>query len=147
MLKRPVDQEKERPAAQAQGGKSCPLPIDRRTAERLPLAIPVTYAMILPGELFRGTTTTTNLSGWGVQFTLPKMIGAQTACQIGITLPGQQEPLALVGRVVWCRRSGEKHGGSYEVGINFIVQDPYGDKMFSRYSQFIASQLLARYLR
>ncbi len=131
----------------ARRGRPALLFFDRRTAERIPLSLPLTYAFILPGELARGTTTTINLSGWGVQFAIPRMTAPQTACQVTITLPNQSNPLTFVGRVVWCRQALGKQQDSFEVGVAFVMQAAYGDQAFVRYSHFIAGQLLARYLR
>jgi len=119
--------------------------IDERTAERVPVALPVTYAFELPGRRVEGLTNTLDVSGGGMCLTVPHMMASQTPCHVNLKLPDSAEPLTLHGRVAWCRQRRGKSGQPFEAGITFEQPERYDDPIFSRFSHFIASQLLAKH--
>ena len=122
-----------------------PKTIDERKAERLALALPVTYAFAHSGNRLIGDTETTNLSGGGVQFLIPTTVEPGTPCQLYLTLPEQSETLSMVGRVVWCRPARHALVESFEVGISCSSEGC--DRLtFERYCHFVATQLLLKYL-
>lgn len=116
--------------------------MDKRRAERLALALPVTYLIEASGGRLEGRTTTIDVGSAGVQMTVPTMVSPQTACQIDLALPGHPEPLSFRGRVAWCR-VGRR---AYEVGIAFTRPSTYTDPTFALLSRFIADLLLRRHL-
>lgn len=118
--------------------------VDERKAERLPLRLPISYTLLLPNEFLRGTTVTTDLSGSGLQFPVPRMVSPQTVCQVDIRLPTQAEPLSFLGRVAWCRQGKRAY---CDVGVALSAFDSYHEGAFAKYCQFIATQLLVKYLR
>jgi len=119
--------------------------IDERTAERLAVALPVTYAFEFPGRRLEGVTNTIDLSGGGVRLVVPQMIAAQTPCHVNLKLPDQPDPLTLHGHVAWCRQGRRRSEHAFEVGIIFSQPERYDDPTFGRFSHFIASQLLTRH--
>ena len=123
-----------------------PAAIDERKAERLALALPVTYAFERAGDRLIGDTETTNVSGGGVQFPIPTAVETGTPCQLYLTLPEQSETLSMSGRVIWCRPARNALVESFEVGISCSPQGC--DRLtFERYCHFVAAQLLLKYLR
>ena len=125
---------------------SAPPAIDQRKAGRLALHLKVHYTLLLPGRLLRGESVTTNLSGTGVQFLIPRIVSPQTVCQINLSLPDREEPLAFLGRVAWCAQASGKRRDRYDVGIALSAFDSYHEGAFAQYCFFLADQLLAKYL-
>lgn len=124
-----------------------PLPvIDDRKAERLPLRLPLSFTILLPGELLRGTTSTLDVSGRGLHFLVPRMVTPQTICQIDLSLPGEEAPLSFLGRSAWCRQARGRHRRSFDLGVAVSSADTYRDGAFARYCRFIAGALLRRHL-
>jgi hypothetical protein len=127
--------------------RPAPLPvIDDRRADRLSLHLPLSYTILLPGELLRGSTKTIDLSGAGLHFLVPRMVTPQTICQIDLHLPDAAEPLSFLARSAWCRQTRGWHRRSFDLGVTLSPADTYGDGTFARYSRFIAGHLLRRYL-
>lgn len=148
MLKRSLDPTAQLRPTERSGPISPYLPVvDERKAERLPLHLPVAYTLLLPNEFLRGTIETTDISGSGLQFAVPRMVSPQTVCQIDLRLPDAAEPLSFLGRVAWCRQSQGKQKDLYDIGISLSAFDAYHEGAFARYCQFIATQFLVKYLR
>ena len=143
MLQRVAEPIKQRVRKQPSEDSTLNL-IDRRKADRLNLHLPVAYTFLLPGDLFRGTATTTNISGGGVSFFVPTMTTPQTSCQLELPLDVGQ-PLLLSGKVVWCRQGTGRHRKQFEIGVAFGTPERYDDETFARYSRFIAEQLLKKH--
>ena len=122
---------------------------DERTAERIPLELPLTYMLMESSGEKRceGVTKSLNVSGGGVQFIIPSMVSPHTTCHILLTLPDNAEPLSFSGEVRWCRQRPGAAQGTCEVGVAFSSPCSYTDATFIRYSHFIATLLVARYLR
>ena len=124
-----------------------PVPlIDERKAERIALALPVAYALEHPSGRVVGDTETTNLSGGGVQFLIPKKVKAPTPCHVFLTVPEQSEALSFAGFVSWCRPVQGHSVEGFEVGVAF-AQGGCDAETFERYCHFIAAQLLLKYLQ
>ena len=119
--------------------------IDERKAERLLLALPLAYAFQRAGDRVVGDTETTNLSGNGIQFLIPKAVEIGTPCQLYLTLPEQTDALSFAGRVVWCHPARGAFVEACEVGVAFSLQE-CNRQTFERYCHFIATQLLMKYL-
>ncbi|PIQ84724.1 MAG: hypothetical protein COV75_00740 [Candidatus Omnitrophica bacterium CG11_big_fil_rev_8_21_14_0_20_63_9] len=119
--------------------------VDQRTAERLPLAVPMNYVVKLPGGELSGRTKTTNISGGGVELICAEMMSPPSACQVVLHLSDGREPLALEGQISWCRQSPRQRR-RFEVGITFLSPTNSDDERFARYCHFIATELLKRYL-
>lgn len=120
--------------------------IDDRKAERLSLALPITYIFETPGQPLRGQTTTMNLGGGGIQFALSTAVPVSTPCQVQLTLPDHSQPLIFPGRVSWCRASEGKTNGLFEIGVAWLISDACDAESFARYCHFVASTLLKQYL-
>ena len=135
----------QRPAQR--GGHAAPLlpVVDERKAERLVLHLPVSYTLLMANEFLRGTAVTTDISGSGLQFPVPRMVSPQTVCQVDIRLPNEEQPLSFLGRVAWCRQSARAN--QHDIGIALSAFDSYHEGAFAKYCQFIATQLLVKYLR
>ena len=120
--------------------------IDERLAERLAIAIPLTYVIELSNGQLQGRTVTINLSGTGVQFLIPWMVPKAIPCRLTLLIPMQTEPLTLEGYVAWCRPGMSRHREAFEVGISFKDAPSGSDAAFAQYCHFVATQLLQHYL-
>ncbi len=121
-------------------------PIDQRKAERLAMALPVAYTLTLPGKRAHasGRAITTILSGKAMQFITPNKIAARTPCALHLSLPGQRSPLIFSGSVVRCRAIEQRSRKRYEVAVTITHAE--NERTFHRYCNFVATQLLAKYL-
>lgn len=125
-----------------------PMAIDRRLADRIHIALPLTYAMDTPGGRFRGKSVTCTISGTGVQFAVPALVPPETRCHLDLVLPQPTRLLSFCARVVWCKpRHRRKHREPFEVGVALTVRETPRQEDLADYYQFIASHLLQRYLR
>jgi len=118
---------------------------DGRVADRLALRLPLGYKMLGEYPQWQGRTTTTNVSGSGIQFIVPWDIPVETCCEITLSLPTLDAPLAFSGRVIWSRPLHQPAPES-EIGVE-LVRLSGSEELFTRYCHFIASELLARYLQ
>ncbi len=123
---------------------SCDL--DRRIAERLPLALEVAYDIEAGHRTVSGTARTVDVSGLGFRMVLPQLVAPRASCRLRVTLP-DGATLPLEGRIVWCRPRPETSPAVFETAIAFTPPASPHDAIFAQYSQFIAAQLLASYLR
>ena len=139
----------QRAAAELQERELAPVsPSERRTDERLALALAMSYTIGMPSDTMRGATRTYNVSRKGVSFKIPRMVPLMTVCQLSVVLPGQADPVSFLGRVAWCaQRLGGHHREPYLVGVEFTEVELPGHIMVSRYYQYIASHLVMKYLR
>ena len=119
--------------------------IDDRKAERLAVALPITYAFDYPGHDVRGQTTTLNVSGGGIHFAVPTTVPVATPCQVQLTLPDDRAPLAFLGRVSWCRPGEGATNGRFEVGVAWLISDGCDADAFAKYCHFVAAALLKQY--
>jgi hypothetical protein len=153
--------------------KSPPTPppradIDQRTAERLPVTLPLTYTIHDPSGPVEGSTVTSNLSGTGVGFRIPQPVAPASPCRLRLTLPQRTDPLHFTGRVAWCRKiphdpstppplagslrispSGLHSPQTFEVQVGLALSMPADareEPSFATYCHFIASELVKRYL-
>lgn len=123
--------------------------IDQRTAERLPVTLPLTYTIHDPAGSIEGTTVTSNLSGTGVGFRIPQPVAPASPCRLRLTLPQQADPLHFTGRVVWCREIADRPPQAFEVQVGLALSTPAEvreEPSFATYCHFIASELVKRYL-
>ena len=121
------------------------LSVDQRTAERLPLALTLSYTIRCGSDQITGSGKTITVSGAGVEFSTPQMIAATSPCQITLTMPDRPEPLVLFGQIGWCRQRRGARSGSYAVGATF--SPVRNEATFAQYCHFIAAELLKRYLQ
>ena len=134
--------------------KSPPTPppradIDQRTAERLPVTLPLTYTIHDPSGPVEGSTVTSNLSGTGVGFRIPQPVAPASPCRLRLTLPQRTDPLHFTGRVAWCRKIPYDSPQTFEVQVGRALSMPAGareEPSFATYCHFIASELVKRYL-
>lgn len=122
--------------------------MDARSAERLPLALPIAYAIQLDDRQITGSTKTINISGGGVQLSISKKIDAPNAplpCQITLKIPDCR-PLTLQGQIMWCRPSPGQRTRTMKAGVAF-TPSRYDEETFSSYCHFIATRLFSRYFR
>ena len=120
--------------------------IDKRKSERLTLALPLAYVIDCLDRQLIGDSETVNLSGGGLQFLMSAMVPAGCACQVHVHLPEEDEPVTLAGRVIWCRAGQGEYGVQFEVAVAWQAGDACDQRTFARYCQFIATQLLKKYL-
>ena len=128
------------------GAQHCALPLDQRTSDRLPIALPLTYQFEGPsaGKSLHGRSATTDLSGRGVQFLIPWHVEPAARCQIALDLPYAVTQVSFLGTVSWCRTVGETES-RFEVGVAIEPADGQ-EEAFASYCHFVASQLLVRAL-
>ena len=121
---------------------------ERRTDDRLAVALAMSYTIGMPSDTMRGTTRTSNVSRKGVSFNIARMVPLMTVCQLSVILPGQADPVSFLGRVAWCaQRLGGAHREPYLVGVEFTEVELPDHIMVSRYYKYIASHLVMKYLR
>ena len=119
--------------------------MDKRTAERLNLHLPVRYSIFLSDAVLTGRTVTTNLSGRGTIFRVPWRVSPNTDCFVTIQLPQSRESFSFDGRIVRCTRS-RMASPRAQFTLAVEISGGQSDAAFMRYCHFIATQLLARYL-
>ena len=120
--------------------------LDYRTAERIPISLQLSYAIFGQGTPITGEGQSTNLSGRGVQFAISQMVTPQTPCEVSFKLPGQTKTLTLLGQVSWCAQRQRAHRTEFEIGVAFLVANSDQEAAFASFCQFIAAQLLMKYL-
>ena len=120
--------------------------LDERCAERFVLSLPVTYVMSLERGQLQGRTSTTNLSGTGIAFFVPWIVPKDVRCHVRLTIPPREIPLALTGRVVWCRPAHGRDKEQFEVGVSLEVNEVGAEESFAYFCHFVAGQLLGKYL-
>lgn len=123
--------------------------IDQRTAERLPVTLPLTYIIHDPSGLIEGATVTSNLSGTGVGFRIRQPVAPASPCRLRLTLPQRTDPLRFTGRVAWCRKLPQDSPQTFEVQVGLALSTPADareEPSFATYCHFIASELVKRYL-
>ena len=120
--------------------------LDERTAERLLISLPVTYTMYFEHGQLQGRTSTTNLSGTGIAFFVPWIVPKDVKCHITLTIPPRELPLALTGRIMWCRPAHEQDKEQFEVGVSLEGNEAGAEEPFAYFCHFVARQLLDKYL-
>ena len=122
--------------------------VDERKADRLPLALSLTYVIMDPtGARMEGETKTIDIGGGGVRFAIPNHITLPATCHVRLSVPSQREPLQMTGQIAWSHPRCGKDPVRWEIGVAFCWTDGRNEVAFARYSRFIASQLLALHLR
>ena len=119
--------------------------IDWRKADRLRSSLSVSYVLQTSQGTIRGRSRTTNFGGGGLRFPIRQRVEVGTPCQLSLRLPGRSKPLTLLGRVSWCTSVASKPALPHEVAIAFSGQVS-NRPMFRAYCQFVATQLLMKYL-
>jgi hypothetical protein len=119
--------------------------IDWRKADRMRARLPVSYVLQTSRGAVRGQSRTTNFGGGGLRFPIRQSVDVGTPCQLRLRLPGRSQPLALIGQVSWCAVMASEPTVPYEVAIAFSGEAS-NRPMFRAYCQFVATQLLMKYL-
>ncbi|MBI3323717.1 MAG: PilZ domain-containing protein [Candidatus Omnitrophica bacterium] len=134
--------------------RSQPLPrgalwLDRRKADRIQIAVPLSYRLLMPGRQMQGCTFSANLSGKGVRFVVPWPVAPGTACELRLLLPDDPSAVRLNGQVVRCRaqRDGTSDSGLFELGVAIVASRTTKDAEFARFCQFVACRILERHLK
>lgn len=98
--------------------------IDKREHIRYPVELPIAVTL---GEVVASESAyLSNISAGGVLFN--SMVELAPGTLILLHLPPGKPVLRTPGRVVWCT----KHGFKYEVGAEFLVEEPiFRDRMLS----------------
>ena len=120
---------------------------DTRKADRLAVALPLTYVIECGPERLEGHADTIDIGGGGVRFLISRMVSPRTMCQLTLMLPDQTEPLLLTAQVSWCRQVTTRGCDRFELGVAFVISPADDTAMFGHYCQFIASQLLLKHVR
>lgn len=115
--------------------------LDNRLTERIDTKLPL--SLRCPGKRTCDQNThTLNISGGGLQFVSNQMLEKDSDCTVQLNLSEQTKPLLFLARVV---RSVPSRDGSYVSAVQFDLAHCDRDT-FAQYSQFIAKQLLLKYL-
>lgn len=119
---------------------------DQRKAERIAVALPLTYVIECGTEQLEGRASTIDVGGGGVRFLISRMVSPQTRCRLTLTLPGRAEPLLLTAQVSWCRKVSVRGRDQCEVGAGFVLSPEDDTAAFGHYCQFIAGQILLKHV-
>ena len=119
---------------------------DQRKTERLVVALPLTYVVEIAGRQLIGDAETLNISGGGVQFLVQSLVPADSPCLIHLTLPGDTEPVSFHGTVLRCQAGAGEYGAQFEVAVAWAAHNADREVMFARYCNFVATELLKKYL-
>jgi len=96
-----------------QGDDPLPEDAEKRRSERTPLVVRVDYTTV--DAFFSEFTANINEGGLFIETETPPPSG--TAVLLNFKLPGEEEPIRVYGRVVWCRPAAGRE--SPGMGIEF----------------------------
>lgn len=111
------------------------MPIERRRAKRIRLALPLKFRLFLPSRpdvsspFHDARLHDLSPSGLGLLTSVVQSnslhilnpdLSASEQCHLEIELPDGEQTLTLVGRAVWYDHHPEEHAYTFRVGIEFV---------------------------
>lgn len=88
---------------------------EKRQYVRLTTQVHVRYKV--PG-MIEGEAETIDISGTGMRLVLDTKL-ERGVIELEIDLPDQDKPIFTLGKVIWCKLSGAKVKGQFEIGVQF----------------------------
>ena len=76
---------------------------ERRQFVRLDTRLTMSYR-VLPSDVQPQASSTTNLSGGGLCIFVHAVLNPGTFLQVDLRLPDREQPVSLLGEVVWCEQ-------------------------------------------
>ncbi len=96
--------------------------VDRRLFARFPVKLPLRF--LEKGKIRKNEAQTVDISAIGIGFISKKKLSPDTLLEIWLDTPDRDEPLYIVGRVVWSKRRGviirKWRTGVYLIRVNLI---------------------------
>jgi uncharacterized protein (TIGR02266 family) len=110
---------------------------ERRGGLRLKVGVPIEYQSLGRWQ----ESATFNLSSWGVFIRTPAPLSPGENVILRFQLPGQDQPIRSMGRVVWANADPHKWGGT-GMGIQFLDLKTDDRAAIERHlAQLVAAQL------
>lgn len=91
---------------------------ERREYHRLEISIPVHYLLPKPGKPVEISASTRDIGGGGICLESEGPVSLRSPLEIQIKLPTGTHPIAIHGKVVWCKKTSSSVN-KYRVGIAF----------------------------
>ena len=110
----------EEPSAAATGEEMSG--VERRRFERTDLVVRVEYSTV--DEIFSEFTRDINEGGLFIETGKPRPAGTEVAMRFN--LPGNQEPLQTIGRVVWLRSASADQPAGMGIEFDELSEDDRG---------------------
>ena len=99
---------------------------ERRQFVRLDTRLDITYTVLPSGRVQQ--TAAKNVSGDGVCLFLKQSVPQGTRLQVGMKLPGRQEPAHFTAEVIWCETyemiGKTERQRAVEAGVRFVEISP-----------------------
>jgi len=104
---------------------------ERRRYLRLNVPVEIEYA--LPSSDRRCSTTTKDISAFGIKFLSQDKLQVNALLEITLRLPNTQNPVHVTGRVAWLKRAGSEDNSPCDIGIEFVKIEEDNKNTFLKY--------------